>query len=39
MNRRDYRAAFDAMDFSADFEKRALQRWRPRSSHLKRSRT
>ncbi|WP_455724794.1 hypothetical protein [Dysosmobacter welbionis] len=26
MNRRDYRAAFDAVDFSADFEKRALQR-------------
>ena len=26
MNRRDYRAAFDAVDFSADFEERTLQR-------------
>ena len=26
MNRRDYRAAFDAVDFSADFEERTLQK-------------
>ena len=26
MNRQDYRAAFDAVDFSADFEERTLQK-------------
>ena len=33
MNRQNYRAAFDAVDFSPDFEERTLQK------HLKRIRT
>lgn len=39
MNRQNYRAAFDAVDFSPDFEERTLQKLAPCGTHLKRSRT
>ncbi|MFR3922689.1 MAG: hypothetical protein ACLTYN_12750 [Dysosmobacter welbionis] len=39
MNRQNYRAAFDAVDFSPTSRSGLFKSWQPCGTHLKRSRT